>query len=482
MPNSTLQSDRFDRIRSLFDEYIEMYASRDDRLTEHFSDDFSGYTGGGNFLVKDRDEWIRITRQDFAQVKGRIRIEMLDIALQDISDSVVVITAFFHIHLPVPDHVLAREVARLVLIFRLEEQEWKIVHSGISIPYHLVQEGEVYPLKQLQEKNNALENLVRERTQALEESQELYRLLTEDTQDVLWKTDSQLVVTYISPSDQRLRGYAADQVVGHHVFDMFTPEGIATVQKILHQDPTSKRSKNELGFSTFEVQHRCKDGRVLWGEVLSKPELNAQGTIVGFHGITREITERKRLQDQIHHLAFNDALTGLPNRRLLLDRLDQSLAASKRNASGGAVIFLDLDNFKPLNDTHGHDVGDLLLMEVARRLTACVRQVDTVARLGGDEFVVLLGELSVESTASAQEASIIAEKIRLSIAAPYILHVHRRKDIADGIVEHHCSASIGVAMFANGEISPNEILKRADAAMYQAKDLGRNTVRFFHPE
>jgi diguanylate cyclase (GGDEF)-like protein/PAS domain S-box-containing protein len=305
--------------------------------------------------------------------------------------------------------------------------------------------------------------------------------LTEDTQDVLWKTDSKLLVTYISPSDQRLRGYTADEVVGHHVFDMFTPEGIATVQKILHEGPTSTRSKDEFGFRTFEVQHRCKDGRILWGEVLSKPERDSQGAIVGFHGITREISERKRLEEQVRKLAFNDALTGLPNRRLLLERLDQSLALSKRNAHCGAVIFLDLDNFKPLNDSHGHDVGDLLLIEVARRLTTCVRQVDTVARLGGDEFVVLLRELSADHAASVDDASLIAEKIRANIAAPYLLQVNRLKGIEDAIVQHHCSASFGVAMFCQDAISASDVLKRADAAMYQAKELGRNTVRFYAP-
>ena len=156
-------------IRSLFDEYIEMYAARDERLTQRFSEDFSGYTGGGDFLVKDRDEWVRITRLDFAQVPGRIRIEMRDIAMQDIGDDVVAVTAFFRIHLPVPDDILSRETARLVLIFRLEGEDWKIVHSGISIPYHGVREGEVYPLEGLQERNRELEALVEERTRALEE-------------------------------------------------------------------------------------------------------------------------------------------------------------------------------------------------------------------------------------------------------------------------------------------------------------------------
>lgn len=167
-----MRPERQHLIRSLFDEYIEMYAARDDRLTARFSENFSGYTGGGDFLVKDKDQWMRITRKDFAEVPGRLRIEMLDFAMQDLGDDVVVTTAFFHIHLPIPDHILSRETARLVLIFRREGDDWKIVHSGISIPYHLVAsgDGEVYPIARLHERNRALEALVEERTSALNEA------------------------------------------------------------------------------------------------------------------------------------------------------------------------------------------------------------------------------------------------------------------------------------------------------------------------
>ena len=478
---SAVHLDRQRQIRSLFDEYIEMYASRDDRLTQRFSADFSGYTGGGNFLVKDRDEWVKITRQDFSQVQGHIRIELLDLSMQDINDSVVVVTAFFHIHLPVPDHILSREVARLVLIFRLEGDDWKIVHSGISIPYHLVQDGEVYPLKSLQERNSALEALVEARTQALNESQTLYRLLTEDTLDVLWKADCNLCITYISPADERLRGYKAEEVIGRHVFDLFTDEGVAIVKKIMRQSQTSEPATTQAGFLTFEVQHKCKDGGVLWGEVLSKPERDEQGVIIGYHGITREITQRKHLEDQVRQLAFHDPLTNLPNRRLLHDRLTQAMAASKRSACYGAVMFLDLDEFKTLNDTHGHEAGDLLLLEATRRLKNCVREVDTVSRFGGDEFVVLLAELNTDNGESNIHAQLIAEKIRTSLAEPYILALHKEGQ-DQSLVEHRCSASIGVVMFPNREASQDDVLKWADAAMYQAKDAGRNTIRFYKAE
>jgi diguanylate cyclase (GGDEF)-like protein/PAS domain S-box-containing protein len=477
-----LRSNRQSEIRSLFDEYIEQYASRDDRLIKKFSDNFSGYTGGGSFLVKDRAEWEKITRQDFAQVKERIRIEMVDLSMQDISQDVVVVTAFFHIHLPGPEQVLSSEMARLVLIFRLEDVDWKIVHSGISIPYHLVQEGEVYPLKGLQERNNALEALVEKRTKALRESESLYRLLTEETLDVVWKTDRTLHITYISPADERLRGFKADEVVGHHVFEMFTDEGVAAVKEMLKKGSLQfDESEIQGGYQTFSVQHRCKDGRLIWGEVLSKPERDAQGAITGYHGITRESTERVRLEDEVRQLAFYDPLTKLPNRRLLNDRLSQAMAASKRSGCYAALMFLDLDNFKPLNDKHGHEVGDLLLIEAADRLKFCVREIDTVARLGGDEFVIIASELNTSRAESAVQASILAEKIRSALSEPYRL-VYKLEGQADSSIEHSCTVSIGVTLFINHQASQTDILKFADMAMYQAKAAGRSQIRFYEPK
>ncbi|OIN99255.1 MAG: deoxyribodipyrimidine photolyase [Desulfovibrionaceae bacterium CG1_02_65_16] len=165
-----MRPDREQIIRALFDQYIEMYASRDGRLTGRFSENFSGFAGGGDQLVKGRAEWIKVTRHDFAQVPERIRIEMLDLCMQDISDAVVMTTAFFHIHLPFNDAILSTETARLVLVFRREAEDWKIVSSTISIPYRLVQNGEVYPLRSLYERNRELEELVEVRTRALEKT------------------------------------------------------------------------------------------------------------------------------------------------------------------------------------------------------------------------------------------------------------------------------------------------------------------------
>jgi diguanylate cyclase (GGDEF)-like protein len=199
----------------------------------------------------------------------------------------------------------------------------------------------------------------------------------------------------------------------------------------------------------------------------------------------RNLLEREQLRkevalqrDQLRELAFHDALTGLPNRLMLNDRINQAMAASKRSGLYGAVMFIDLDNFKPLNDAYGHEVGDLLLKDVARRLNESVREMDTVARVGGDEFVVMLSGLCADRAASTEQAAGVAEKIRASVVVPYRLTVPTHAQ-ADDVVEHHCSASIGVVMFADHEASHTDILKRADVAMYQAKDAGRNTVRFW---
>lgn len=469
-------------IRQLLDEYLAMYAARDPRLTERFSHNFSGYAGSSEVLVKARDPWVQITRQDFAQVPDPIAIELLDLCLQDLSDQVVVATAFFHIHLPHGDALFAKEVARLVLVFRQEGAAWNIVHSGISIPYRQAQAGEVYPLASLKERNDALEALVQERTRQLTESQALYKLLTDDTLDVLWKTDRHLVMTYISPADERLRGFKAEEVIGRHAFEMFTPQGVALVQQVFaeKQGALSHTPQGNEDFLRFEVQHRCKDGRLLWAEVLAKPDRGEDGKLLGFHGISRETTERREMQEQVRQLAFYDALTHMPNRRLLVERLNQALAASARHGRFGAVMFLDLDNFKALNDTHGHEAGDLLLIEAGKRLTSTVRSMDTVARFGGDEFVVLCPELDGDRASASMRARAVAEKIRTRLMAPYCVPV-RHAGEQPTCIEHHCSASIGVALFFQQTATQDEIFKFADTAMYQAKTAGRNQVRLYEP-
>jgi diguanylate cyclase (GGDEF)-like protein len=196
-----------------------------------------------------------------------------------------------------------------------------------------------------------------------------------------------------------------------------------------------------------------------------------------FYYVRNTDRDAAKWHEQIHYLAFNDALTGLPNRRLLNDRLEHAQAASKRTSRFAALLFLDLDNFKPVNDEYGHDVGDLLLQEAAKRISNCVRQADTVARFGGDEFVVLLSELVINLEESAVQAGIVAEKILTVLADPYKLKVKTEKN-TETTVEHHCTSSIGVVLFLNHHGSAADIIKWADLAMYEAKSSGRNQIRY----
>lgn len=315
----------------------------------------------------------------------------------------------------------------------------------------------------------------------LKESEELYRRLTEDVTDVIWRADKNLCITYISPADEKFRGYRADEVVGKHVFEMFTPAGIKMIKEKIEQRQESEAQGIRTDFVTYEMEHVCKDGRILWGEILAKFERNAKGEIIGFHGITREITERKRMQDRVEELAFYDALTKLPNRLLLKERLNYVLAEMKRSHQYSALLFLDLDNFKSLNDTHGHSIGDLLLCQVADRLKQCVREMDTIVRFGGDEFIVILNALHKHKSDSIKQAQKIAEKIRQNLAVPYTLNIANGAK-KEQCVEHHCTASIGVLMFDSHAKNQDELLKRADFAMYQAKEAGKNAISFYEAQ
>ncbi|NMQ27199.1 diguanylate cyclase [Candidatus Accumulibacter phosphatis] len=321
-------------------------------------------------------------------------------------------------------------------------------------------------------------NLAAER---LRTSEAHYRLLTENVADIVWRQDRDHYFTYISPADERLRGYKAEQVIGRHVTEVLTAEGIAILKEKQALRAETERRGVRTGITRFELPQRCQDGSLIWLEVLSTPERDAQGTIIGYHGVSREITERKYAEDQVRKLAFHDPLTALPNRRLLNDRLQQTMAASGRAPCHGAVMFVDLDNFKPLNDAHGHVIGDLLLVEAAGRLKSCVREVDTVARFGGDEFVVMISELAADKYASMEKAAIIAEKIRVALREPYRLSIPSSGQCATTLT-HRCSASIGVALFIGHQATQDEILQRADAAMYEAKQAGRNFIRFYDGE
>jgi diguanylate cyclase (GGDEF)-like protein/PAS domain S-box-containing protein len=252
------------------------------------------------------------------------------------------------------------------------------------------------------------------------------------------------------------------------------------------QPQYTKEDRHNLGLMNagkisgfkMEKHYFFEDGTSIWISMTIAPVYVQDKAHPRHLCLVEDITEHKNLEDQVHQLAFHDTLTQLPNRRLLIDRLTQAMAASKRSGRYAAVMFIDLDNFKPLNDAQGHEAGDQLLIEVATRLTACVREIDTVARFGGDEFVVMLTDLDSSREKSISQAGVVAEKIRARLATAYQLTI-RHGGLPDATVQHTCTASVGVALFLDNEGSEDDILCWADKAMYKAKEAGRNAIRFF---
>ncbi|SDH55585.1 sensor domain-containing protein [Propionivibrio dicarboxylicus] len=311
---------------------------------------------------------------------------------------------------------------------------------------------------------------------ALSESEERLRLALSASNQGWFDIDLKIGKIDVSADYVRLIGYDPD------VFDSTLKSWTALVHPEDRAAFTAALEQCALDGVPHTIEYRCRTvtGEWIWirsvGKTVEWDEARRAARIIGIH---TDISEWKRMEEHVRQLAFYDALTGLPNRRLLHDRLIQAMLASKRSGRYCALMFIDLDNFKPLNDTHGHDAGDLLLVEVAARMRRCIREMDTVARFGGDEFVVMICELDPNDPEQVRaQALAVAEKIRLSLSQPY--RISLRRDEGDPLsVVHHCSASIGVTLFVNHEIDAGEILKRADGAMYQAKEAGRNTIRFW---
>ncbi len=307
-------------------------------------------------------------------------------------------------------------------------------------------------------------------------SERRHHILAENTKDVVWTMNLDGIVTYISPAVEKLLGLTSDEALNQSLDQFLTPDSLLVAIDYLTR--LSDAVKNGMWIENFheELEYQRKDGSRLWTEVVACPIYGDGGRLVEILCLTRDIDERKRLEEQISHMAFYDALTELPNRRLLTDRLNQLLVAKKRSGLYGALLFIDLDNFKPLNDVHGHEAGDLLLIEVGKRIKSCLREMDTVARIGGDEFVALIGQLEGDKAKSLAQAKAIAEKILHALSQPYRIAIPHGQE-AGLTIEHHCTASIGAAVFSGQVMDPEVILSMADVAMYAAKEAGRNQVK-----
>jgi len=306
--------------------------------------------------------------------------------------------------------------------------------------------------------------------EALREQKSFYHMIAENLSDFIAVLDTEGTRLYNSPSYQQFFGDLSG-LQGTNSFVEIHPDDRERVKDVFMETVRSGRGRQ------INYRFLLADGSTRDMESRGSVVKDKDGHVVRVVVVSRDITERNRLLDQLHEMAFHDPLTQLPNRRLFSDRLSQAMAASTRSNSYGALMFIDLDSFKPLNDEHGHDVGDLLLIQAAERLKHCVREIDTVARFGGDEFVVMLAQLDIDEAESISQAGSIAEKLRAALAEPYILNVAHVGDI-DTVVTYRCTASIGVALFNHQETSQGDILKRADSAMYQAKHGGCNQVRF----
>ena len=279
-------------------------------------------------------------------------------------------------------------------------------------------------------------------------------------------TDAKGIILRVNQAFTDLTGYSAGDAVGR------TPAMLKSGRHDQAFYADMWRQLAATGAWYGEIWDRRKNGEIFpkWQTISAVRGLDGQ--ITHYVAAFTDISESKAAEDEIRQLAFFDPLTRLPNRRLLLDRLQHGLAASARNRHHGALLFIDLDNFKNLNDSLGHDKGDLLLQHVAARLTECVRAGDTVSRLGGDEFVLMLEDLSENQRDAAAQAEVVGEKIVEALNQDYQL----------GTQEYHCTPSIGITLYCGQDASVDELLQQADLAMYQAKAAGRNTLRFFQPD
>lgn len=302
--------------------------------------------------------------------------------------------------------------------------------------------------------------------QALQESVSLLRAVVDNTPVAYWARDLN--------GRCIMENAMVVKFVGSQLGKTLEESGLNAANLTAWQEHNRRAYAGEV----VDVEHTSLSpftGVLCTFHILLAP-IRVEGDIVGIVGFSQDITDRKRREERIHQLAFFDPLTQLPNRRLMFDRLEHALATSVRHHRMGALLLIDLDHFKELNDTHGHTTGDALLGVVATRLSRSIRQGDTTARLGGDEFVVILEDIDGALDSLAQ-ADAVAIKIRDELNQPFQLAA----GIPGDVITYHCSASIGIAMFGDQIVTAAELLRRADTAMYQAKAAGRNTLRFFDP-
>ena len=305
------------------------------------------------------------------------------------------------------------------------------------------------------------------RETALRESTLHAQSILDNVVDAVITIDQQGLVMSFNKAATRMFGYAPQEAIGRNVSMLMADHDRAEHDRYMQRFQTE--GKSSLVGQPREMEGRRKDGSLF--PLNLSVSRTGQGGALTFIGLIRDVSRQRLAEEQIRRLAFYDHLTGLPNRRLLMDRLARAMSNAGRHAEHGALMFLDLDNFKQLNDSLGHGMGDLLLKQVAGRLQACMREADSVARLGGDEFVILLEALAHDAQEAGTQVEAVANKVLFALGQPYQLGEHR----------HVSTPSIGIVVFRHGGEKVDDLLRMADAAMYQAKSAGRNTARFYDP-
>lgn len=289
--------------------------------------------------------------------------------------------------------------------------------------------------------------------------------VTFETHEAIMITDANANILRVNHAFEVITGFRGDEVIGKNPSVLSSGRHDKSFYQLMWLKLIS------TGIWAGEIWDRRKSGQIYPKSLRITALKDSEGSLTGYVAIFSDITERKQAEEEIRNLAFYDPLTRLPNRRLLLDRLELALNSSERNRQYGALLFLDMDKFKFLNDILGHNVGDQMLIEVGSRIKSSVREVDTVSRFGGDEFVVLFEDLGFDAKEVSHKMALIAEKIRAALAVPFHFNQH----------VHNSSPSIGVCLFFGHTLSSENLIKQADIAMYQAKNAGRNRVQFFDP-
>lgn len=403
-------------------------------------------TAHDGFWITDMDGYILDVNQSYAYMSGYTEVELVGM----------------HISAVEANEDAADIKAHLAKILAQGHDTFETRHRR--------KDGHVYDVEVSVNFNGETRELFAFFRDITERKQNLAKLriaaVTFDSPDGIMVTDTTGIILQVNRAFQEITGYSAEEVIGKRPSLL----GSGRHDKTFYKEMWTQLQTT--GYWSGEIWDRRKNGQIYPKCLTITAVKDDRGTVSEYVATFGDITERKRVEEEIRNLAFYDDLTKLPNRRLLQDRIEHALLAAARNGQYGALLFLDMDKFKLLNDTLGHHHGDIMLVEVANRLKFSVREADSVARIGGDEFVLLLEKVGESINEASQKAALVAEKIRAALAVPYHILNH----------VHHSTPSIGVRLFGADDSSVEDLLKHADAAMYEAKNGGRNQVRFFDPD